>query len=174
MSLVFLTGMPASGKSHWGKAFAQYYDMGFVDVDEYIVEKEKKTITQFFEEEGEQSFREVETRYLKAIIESYKNENVLIATGGGVVLSQANRKLLKENGCVVYLETPLEVLKERIVNSINERPLLAKLEDVDELLKVLYDKRKPLYKEADYIFEYKKISVINFGQILKKCTDRHL
>lgn len=173
MSLVFLIGMPASGKSYWGKVLEESYRWQFVDIDDRIVEAKGKTITQIFEDEGEAQFREIESQALKEIVDN-ATEDTIVATGGGVVLSSDNMLLMKTSGCVVYLETPIDILKERLEKDVNNRPLFKNFLDIDFLLKNLYETRKPLYEQADYIFEYKNISVVNFEEILNKCIDRHL
>ncbi|MEZ5016009.1 MAG: shikimate kinase [Flavipsychrobacter sp.] len=173
MSLVFLIGMPASGKSYWGKVLEESYRWRFVDIDGHIVETKGKTIAQIFEDEGEAKFREIESQALKEVVDNAL-EDTVVATGGGVVLSSDNMLFMKASGCVIYLETPIDILKERLEKDINNRPLFKNVSDIDILLKNLYEIRKPLYEQADHIFEYKNISVVNFEEILNKCIDRHL
>ena len=118
--------------------------MNFVDTDEIIVKQENRSINDIFAKDGEQKFREIE----KSVVEKVSDENnLIISTGGGVVLNKENVLNLKKNGVVFYLKTSPEVIAERLKND-DTRPLL-KVDDVKEKLYKMLEIRGKLYEEAD-------------------------
>jgi shikimate kinase len=142
---IVLIGLMGSGKTTIGKALADRTGREFADTDELIVEKDSRPIKQIFAENGEEFFRNLET---KVIEEVSKQENFVISTGGGAVLRDENIDFLKENGVLFYLYAPAEVIWERVKDD-KDRPLL----NVDapiELLKRLQQEREPFYGKADF------------------------
>ncbi|MDX8410286.1 MAG: shikimate kinase [Mariprofundaceae bacterium] len=139
---VTLVGPMGAGKSTLGQALARRLDLTFVDLDEEIVSQAGMSIPDIFAQLGEDAFRRDETRCLNKIIGT---ENVL-ATGGGVVLLASNRKRLRQHAPVIWLDSPPEVLAQRIADDAN-RPLLT---GVDPLIKArqLDADRRPLYAEC--------------------------
>lgn len=138
---IFLVGPMGSGKSSLGKKLAKSLDKKFIDTDKEIEKKEGKTINEIFENNGENYFREKEKEFL---INIPNNLNLVIATGGGIVLDQENREKLKEN-IVIFLNASVERQSKRTSRS-DKRPLL---KNVDRLKKLreLYDQRLEFYKE---------------------------
>ncbi len=132
---IILIGMPGCGKSTIGKILANELHRPFLDLDAKIEELAGKKINDIFATDGEQGFREMET---KAFAMSVGESNV-IATGGGIVTIPHNREIAK-NGIVVFVDRPLEVLLQ--TTSTEERPLL---KDGVERLKTLYRDRYALY-----------------------------
>ena len=143
---VFLVGMMGSGKSTVGKALARRLGRDFVDCDREIVERTGVPITTVFEIEGEAGFRRREAAVLA---ECARRQDTVVATGGGAVLAQENRRLMRENGTVVYLHAPLEHLHERTRRDA-ARPLLAK-GDRRAILASLLEARDCLYREVAHI-----------------------
>ena len=139
---IFLVGPMGSGKSSLGKKLAKSLDKKFIDTDKEIEKKESKTISEIFQTRGESYFREKEKEFL---INIPNNLNVVIATGGGIVIDQENREKLKENK-VVFLNASVERQLKRTSRS-DKRPLL---KNVDKLKKLreLYDQRIEFYKEV--------------------------
>ena len=139
---IFLVGPMGSGKSSLGKKLAKSLDKKFIDTDKEIEKKERKTISEIFENSGESYFREKEREFLINIPNSL---NMVIATGGGIVIDQENREKLKENK-VIFLNASVERQHKRTSRS-DKRPLL---KNVDKLKKLreLYDQRLELYKEV--------------------------
>lgn len=142
---IYLIGMPGCGKSTLGKKLAEKLNYEFIDMDTYIERQACMFIDEIFEAYGEAFFRALETNTLKEFL---KLENVIIATGGGVIKNKTHKKLM--DGKCVFLNVSLDDLKERLDNSDIIRPLL-KTKTVYEL----YDERKDLY---DY---FKDIEVDN-------------
>lgn len=132
---IVLIGMPMSGKSYFTRQVNRVYNKTIQDVDAIIEQTEKKSIPEIFEEVGENGFRNIETR---EIIKLSKSTNQAISTGGGVVLNKINIDYLKQNGLVVFLDMPLQYLKQ--CNPKN-RPLLKNPKNIEKL----YKERYPLY-----------------------------
>ena len=99
MKNIVLIGMPACGKSTIGYWLSKKINYPFVDVDRYLEEKENRIISDIFSNEGEEYFRELETKYLKELSEK---EGIIISTGGGAVKNKENIDILKENGIIVF------------------------------------------------------------------------
>ena len=155
---IYLIGMPGCGKTTLGKRLARETNHKFIDLDSYIEKKEKKKISDIFKDNGEDYFRELES---KALLSFKNKDNVIISTGGGIIKNKANKDLM--NGLCVYLSVPVGILEERTSKSKTVRPLL-KTKTIVEL----YNERKDLY---DY---FKDIEVLNvnlddaISQILKE------
>ncbi len=135
------------GKTTIGRRLAAIMQKEFVDIDQKLEERTGVTVSHIFKIEGEEGFRSREKEMLGEIAE---NEAQVVATGGGIVLKAENRKQMKNTGCVIFLDAPLEVLWERICRCKN-RPLLQTI-DPKATLKQLMLERKPVYEEtADLI-----------------------
>ena len=104
MNNIVLIGMPGSGKSTVGKILAEKTGLSFVDLDAVIEETAKKSIPQIFSEDGEPAFRDLEQ---KCVEEVSAQSRQVIATGGGVILREANMKALSQNGLIVFLDRPV-------------------------------------------------------------------
>ena len=142
--ILYLIGMMGSGKSATGPFIAKYLDYRFVDQDRLIEQVAKKSIAEFFNEEGEKEFRDTETKVLKEI---GTHHSLVVATGGGVVIRSENWGILHQ-GIVIWINPSTECLVARLQSETNQRPLLSK----NNLLLTLEDliiKREPLYSEAD-------------------------
>ena len=142
---IFLIGPMGSGKSSLGKKLAKSLDKKFIDTDKEIEKKEKKTINEIFENNGEKYFREKEKEFLVNIP---NNLNMIIATGGGIVTDQESREKLKENK-VIFLNASIERQNKRTSKS-DKRPLLKNVNRLKKL-RELYDQRLELYREVSNI-----------------------
>ena len=146
---IFLVGPMGVGKTTIGKKLAGLLKRPFFDVDAEIETRCGADIPWIFDMEGEQGFRDRETRAFEDIVAS--GDQAVIATGGGIVLSSVNREILQDNGQVVYLSASKEQLYERTRRD-KSRPLLQvenRLQVIAELLEI----RHPLYTEvADLVF----------------------
>ena len=142
---IFLVGPMGSGKSSLGKKLAKSLDKKFIDTDKEIEKKEKKTINEIFENNGEKYFREKEKEFLVNIP---NNLNMIIATGGGIVTDQESREKLKENK-VIFLNASIERQNKRTSKS-DKRPLLKNVNRLKKL-RELYDQRLELYREVSNI-----------------------
>ena len=120
MSCLILIGMMGAGKTTVGRELARRRGMRFVDCDQEIVARTGVSIPTIFEIEGEAGFRRRESQVLAELsLES----DIVVATGGGIVLAPANRELLAQRGVVIYLDVPPPILWERTRHDRN-RPLL--------------------------------------------------
>ena len=133
MMRIYLTGFMGSGKSTVGRVLAQYLECEFLDLDTEIEKRTGRTIPEIFAE-SENQFRKAET----ACLQSITRENAVIATGGGCFIH--NQQWMLENGKVIYLYVPFEILAERIGADPN-RPLWRNAE-------TLYREREVLYRTA--------------------------
>ncbi|MBR3978785.1 MAG: AAA family ATPase [Oscillospiraceae bacterium] len=136
---IVLIGMPGSGKSTIGKALAQALNMAFVDTDEVIVERAQTSIPEIFAAQGEKAFRDLETA---AITEVSKNQNTVIATGGGAVLRTENVKLLSQNGRIYFLDRPLSAIE-----ATADRPLSSSREALEQR----YKERYHIYRKSAHV-----------------------
>jgi shikimate kinase len=137
---VFLIGPMGSGKSAVGKQLARLLDAPFYDSDAEIERRTGVDIAFIFEKEGEPGFRHREREAIDALT---RMEPVVLATGGGAVLSEENRRYLAERGCVVYLEASVEQQVNRVRHA-RHRPLLLNV-DPESKLRQLMTERAPLY-----------------------------
>ena len=129
---LILIGPMAAGKSTVGKRLARRLNLNFIDIDEEVEKAAGVSISWIFDVEGEEKFREREN---KELIKSLKLEDCVVATGGGVVLSEENRNILKK-GTVIYLETSIQTQLERTLND-NKRPLLQEAGSIEQTLRKL-------------------------------------
>ena len=140
---LILIGPMASGKSTVGKKLSKRLNLDFIDVDEAVEKSAGVSISWIFDVEGEKKFR---ARESKELIKSLNTDNCVIATGGGVILSEQNRNLLKV-GTTIYLETSIQTQLERTLND-DKRPLLQGADNVEQILRELKEIRDPLFEEC--------------------------
>ncbi len=139
-STIILIGMPGSGKTTIGKNLARLLQKPFVDLDQQIEQRCGVKIPVIFEIEGEAGFRKRETAVLEEVM---AQDDILLATGGGAILSEENRQRLSAGGRVIYLKASVEDLYRRTSRD-RGRPLLAGT-DPKKRLTELMTARAPLY-----------------------------
>ena len=145
MKNIVLIGMPGTGKSVVGRALADRLGYTFVDVDDLIVEAAGKTLPEILRTDGLDAFVDLEGR----VGENLNFEDTVIATGGSMVLSEEAMEHLKENGIVVWLETPISQISDRMPEDLVDRGIAA---PSGMNIREIYEHRKPLYaKHADLI-----------------------
>jgi shikimate kinase len=143
---IFLVGLMGSGKTSVGKVLARLLEKDFIDSDHEIERATGVRIPLIFEIEGEAGFRAREHKMLTQLV---ARENILLATGGGAVLSRDNRELLRANGSVIYLRAPVKSLLKRTHRDRN-RPLLQGPDPAAKLSE-LYKQRDPLYRAVAHL-----------------------
>jgi shikimate kinase len=154
-SSVYLVGLPGSGKSTVGRHLAKRLGVPFLDSDHVIEERLGCSIRDFFEREGEDRFRDIESEVLDELT---RRSGVVLSTGGGSVLRQANREWLHQRGQVVYLRSHPEEIFRRLRHD-RVRPLL-QVADPLQRLRDLFAARDPLYREtAHFVIETGRPSV---------------
>ena len=152
---IFLIGPMGSGKTTIGKQLAKLLGLAFIDCDHELERLTGASVSLIFDIEGEDGFRQRESRLLD---ELSARSGVLIATGGGVVCLEENRRMLRTRGFVVYLQTGIEQQLLRL-NKDKSRPLL-QAEDRLQRLQDLAHVRNPLYAEtADLVFSTRRSSI---------------
>ncbi|WP_077001280.1 shikimate kinase [Variovorax sp. KK3] len=140
---VALIGLPGAGKSAVGRRLAQRLQLPFIDSDDLIERRIGCSIRDYFEREGEQSFRDLEQ---EVIAELAAASHGIVSTGGGSVLREANRLQLRERFHVIYLRSSPEDLFRRLRHDV-KRPLLQVADPLGRLHE-LYSARDPLYRET--------------------------
>lgn len=143
---VFFVGFMGAGKTSVARKLARSAGIASIDMDTYIERRCDKKVKQIFAESGEAGFRAIETDVL---LELACGEPQLISCGGGVVLTPANRTILREHGFVVYLKVTAAEAASRI-SDLSTRPLFGDLEQAQRII----DDRLPLYEEvADLVID---------------------
>lgn len=143
--MFYIIGPRGAGKTTIGKKLAEHKAYNFVDTDKLIVERAGKTIAQIVEQHGWEYFRQLESDVLESLLQP----NLIISTGGGIILSEENQRVMRNNGTVIYLSTSPQVLAQRLAAEPqnDQRPSLtgkSMLEEIEEVMSY----REPLYRAA--------------------------
>ena len=154
---ITLIGMMGTGKSKFGRLVANNLKFNFYDVDLLIEKKFKTTIKVLFQKYGEPFFRNIEQETIKKLIHKIKenNEKVIISIGGGGFDVEETRELLLNNTNVIWLNTPINILVERIGNG-SKRPMIKG--DVRQSINKLLEKRTKFYSLSHYQINTNKLS----------------
>ncbi|WP_273850738.1 shikimate kinase [Guptibacillus spartinae] len=147
MKAIYLTGFMGSGKTTVAEALSKELGVPAIDTDEHIAKMQDKTISAIFDEEGEKAFRAYET----ASLENLPCKNIIISTGGGIVLNEKNRSYMKQNGTLIYLHCEPDEIVKRLEDDTT-RPILAGGNKQNKV-KTIFAERLPLYREAEYEIE---------------------
>lgn len=162
---IYLIGYMGCGKTYTGRRISAKYGLQFLDLDAYIEGRYFKSITQLFQERGEEGFRRIE----RAMLEEVSHlENVIISTGGGAACFFDNIDLMNATGETIYLQATAETLFEYLKDAKKNRPLLAQKSD-DELLCFITEnlnKREPYYLKAKYILDSMDESDVLYDKLL--------
>jgi shikimate kinase len=148
---IFLLGFMGSGKTYWGKQLSRKLSIPFFDLDEQIVNAENRSINEIFATNGEEYFRLLEKDTLHIITES--RDSMIMACGGGTPCYFNNIEYMNRAGTTVWLDTPLDVLFERLLKERTQRPLLKDLSDeqVKAFIIKKFSDRKIYYEQAEII-----------------------
>ena len=141
---IVLVGPMGSGKTTVGRRLAHELNQDFFDTDHEIIDKTGVTIDHIFDIEGEEGFRERESKILKNLCQM---SNIILATGGGIVILPKNRKILRNTGLVVYLSSSVDQLLMRTSKS-KTRPLLENSADRRKTITELVEARDVYYREV--------------------------
>ena len=163
---LFLIGFMGSGKTHWGQLLAAKMDLPFFDLDAVIEQREKASITDIFTERGEEAFRYIEKEVLEKLVGAHKD--FIISCGGGTPCFFNNIGFMKQKGLVIWLNTQIDTLVNRLLKQKNSRPLLKKLADT-ELKQYIISKilrRRLYYEQADIMVHEETLSVDTFAEII--------
>jgi len=145
---IFLIGFMGSGKSHWGNQLADQLKTEFFDLDEQIVRLEGKSIADVFAEKGEEFFRVREKEVLEQLIDQHPS--MVLSVGGGTPCFFNNIELMKRKGCVVWLNTHVDTLLQRLIREKEKRPLLKDVPDDDLKAYIVrkLNERRMYYEQA--------------------------
>ena len=166
---IILIGPMGSGKTSTGRMLAKEMGYAFADTDEEVTKRTGVSIAYIFDVEGEEGFRKRECLALK---ECLNDNNKVLSTGGGIVLSKENRDLLQDRGTVVYLQTSIRSQVKRTA-STNNRPLLQN-NDPEETLEKLMLTRAPLYEEiADITIMTDNKSLQEMSKEIQRTINEH-
>lgn len=173
---IFLIGFMGSGKTHWGKLLAVKLQLPFRDLDTVIVEKENRSVSELFAAKGEEYFRNKEKETLEEMVEEYPS--FILSCGGGTPCFFNNIEFMKKSGKVVWLNTAVDVLKERLIKEKMSRPLIRDIPD-DELKRYIVRKlseRRMYYEQAEVIVNEENITLEALTQLLfrdERYSDAH-
>ncbi len=161
----FLIGFMGSGKTHWGKIWAEEYNLTFIDLDELIEKREGKTIAEIFANDGETFFRQIEAATLRSI----DNKKVcIVACGGGTACFLENMQWMNNNGTTIYLSSAPAEIFDRVLPELQKRPLISTMSQT-KLLVFIEQKlkeRSPYYEAATVTLVTSNLSKNSFGEIL--------
>ncbi|PGS48918.1 shikimate kinase [Bacillus sp. AFS041924] len=164
MELIYLVGFMGCGKTTVGKELAKRVNNKFLDLDEEIVSQTGKSIPDLFNEFGESGFRDIETKVLKSL----SSKKMIISTGGGIILRDENIGFMKERGKIIYLETPIELIYERIhLDSNRPNAVNRSLDDLTHL----FQSRESQYKKADFKISTKDLTPIEITLEIIDCLN---
>ncbi len=162
IGLVSLIGLPGSGKSTVGRQLARRLQLPFIDSDHWIEAQLGCSIREYFEREGEASFRDVEAQVIDELTQGPPG---ILSTGGGTVLRAENRTNLQTRGKVIYLKSSPDELFRRLRHD-TQRPLL-QVADPLQRLRDLYTVRDPLYRQtAHFVIETGRPSVASLVNMI--------
>ena len=153
MENIILIGFMGCGKSSIGRYMSENYQYTLIDTDSYIEEKQKCTISEIFEKNGEEYFRQLETQCLLDLI-NLSADKMVIAVGGGLPMRKENQELLHRLGKVVYLRAKVDTLEKRLKGDTT-RPLIQggelrqKIENLFNLRQDTYEKLADLIVDTD-------------------------
>lgn len=134
--VIYLIGFMGSGKSTAGRELARLLGWSFTDLDTEVEKREGKTIREIFDQEGEDYFRNLETKVLRDL---NTHTNSVISTGGGTPCHSDNMDFMLENGLTIYLKMTPSELRERLAHTTGERPLIKDMDQV-QLLSFIEEK----------------------------------
>jgi len=163
---IFLIGFMGSGKTHWGRLLAAKLRLPFRDLDTVIVEKENKSVSEIFSDKGEEYFRYQEKQTLEEIVE--EEDSFILSCGGGTPCFFNNIEFMKKSGKVIWLNTSIAVLKERLLKERMSRPLIREIDD-DELKRYIIRKlseRRMYYQQADVMVNEENITLEELIRLL--------
>lgn len=160
---IVLIGFMGSGKSVFGKRLAKHLNLKFIDLDNHIEQKYKMTIPSIFSTFDETVFRNLETKELNEIL---KQDNLILACGGGTPCFNKNMKSINSQSISVYLQLNEKALFNRLIKSKTKRPLIQDLKH-DELL----NKISELLNERERFYNQSKLTVNGINLNVEEVTD---
>lgn len=163
---LFLIGFMGTGKSHWGALLSGRFGIPFFDLDAVIEEGEQMTIPRIFETKGEEYFRYREKELLEKLID--EEDEVIISCGGGTPCFFNNIQLMRDKGMVIWLNTTLDVLVNRLVKQKMSRPLIRNIADQDlaDYITRKLNSRRIYYSQANLVVNEETLTVDTFAEMI--------
>ena len=165
--LIYLIGLPGSGKSTLGRILAHKLNFAYFDMDEEICSKEQKSIEDIFAVKGENYFRELEHSILQ---KTFKLKNTIVSTGGGAPCFFDNMDQMKKHGLTLYIKPSIDELTNRLLGQGREnRPLLKgkNTKQLKDFLEARLKERAPYYDQAKIVFSKDTLSPEDIYEKLK-------
>jgi len=154
---IFIIGFMGTGKSHWGKRWAQLHDMSFIDLDEIIEKTEGQSVVDIFEKAGEDYFRVKEASILR---DQLTQQNCIVSCGGGTPCFYDNITWMNQHGYTVYLSAAAPYILKNVLDEKEKRPLVKNINEA-ELLFFIEQKlkeRSPFYNQAKLILDAENLT----------------
>jgi shikimate kinase len=171
---IFLIGFMGSGKTHWGRQLSAKLGLAFHDLDTVIIEKEKKSVAEIFAEKGEEYFRYQEKETLEELVEG--KDGFILSCGGGTPCFFNNIEFMKKSGKVIWLNTAIDALKERLLRERMTRPLIREVADGDLTRYIVrkLSERRMYYQQADVTVNEESVTLEELIRLLfeNQQTDR--
>ena len=165
---VFLIGFMGCGKSSVGKRLSYLLKQPYLDTDDRIEEREGKRITQIFADEGEEYFRSQETEVVKSLFDA--RQPYVVSVGGGLVLREKNRRIIKKQGICIYLRATADTLYQRL-HKDTQRPLL-QVEDPKARIESLLAERSGIYEScADRIVDVDGLDLLRVAELVREAFE---
>ena len=164
---IFLIGFMGSGKTHWGTRIAEKLQIPFYDLDAVIVNSEGMSISEIFVNKGEEYFRYMEKKTLEDLVA--REENFVLSAGGGTPCFFNNIDFMKRNGKVLWLNTSLEALNQRLIKEKMSRPLLKGITEMGLRAYIIrkLSERKMYYEQADLMVHEETTDLESFISMLQ-------
>ncbi len=165
---IVLLGYMASGKSGVGVSLSKLTGFMFIDLDKYIEDKEQKSIKKIFKIKGEEYFREVESKYLKELLESSKN--FILSLGGGTPCFYDNIEIINKKSTSIYLKTLANTIFERLQSETAQRPLVAtiSIESLKNHISKHLLERNLYYERANFTISTDNKTIDEIANEIKK------
>lgn len=162
---IFLIGFMGSGKTYWGRQLSFKLGLPFFDLDEQIEANEGKTVNELFDIHGEEQFRLLEKDTLHIITESH--ESFIMSAGGGTPCYFNNIEFMNSRGTTVWINTPIEIITERLIKEKEQRPLIKDFE-ADQLKSYILKK----FADRKIYYEMAKIIIDEEGKSVEKIIEK--
>ena|ERR1700743_1497540 len=163
---IFLIGFMGSGKTHWGRLLAAKLGLPFRDLDTVIVENEKRSVSEIFAQKGEEYFRYQEKQTLEEI--TGEEESFILSCGGGTPCFFNNIEFMKKSGKVIWLNTSIDVLQERLLKEQMSRPLIREIDSAGLKRYIIrkLSERRMYYQQADVMVNEENITLEELTRLL--------
>jgi shikimate kinase len=164
---IFLIGFMGSGKTHWGTRLAVKLKIPFYDLDAVIVNNEGMGIPEIFANKGEEYFRYMEKQTLEDLVQ--REDSFVLSAGGGTPCFFNNIEFMKRNGKVLWLNTSLEALNQRLLREKVSRPLLKGITEAGLRAYIIrkLSERKMYYEQADLMVQEETVELDNLVGMLQ-------